>query len=109
MFDVEQRGLSLEQISQELEAELKILKQFLPHCCKNLALLTTARPTAGHLIQRLRKTNSLLSHNPPKSSINQNDTNKLHRVNLLIENNPAIECLRTSSRIPWALYGSGLR
>jgi hypothetical protein len=40
IFDMKQRGLSLELISQKSNVELEVLKQFLPQVIKRLSKLT---------------------------------------------------------------------
>jgi hypothetical protein len=87
IIHMKQNGLGLEQISQEFGVDLAVLKQFtigetvgtqidalaeqgkalsrsvLMRELTRLTLLTTARPTPGHLRRRLKRPTSLLSYN----------------------------------------------
>jgi hypothetical protein len=54
---MKQRGLSLEQITQETDIELEVLKQFLPEETKALE--------AAHLLRRMKKSQSFISQHPP--------------------------------------------
>jgi hypothetical protein len=81
IFDMKQRGLSLELISQMSDVELEVLEQFLP--------------------QVIKKT--LNSHNPPRrrprpssTAANTTATSCAGLISSL-ENSPAIKCLVTSS------------
>jgi hypothetical protein len=113
IFDMKQRGLSLELISQESDVELEVLKQFLPEVIKKTVethSLADRRPYEISLGERANKPGSpdhcKTCRSPPAtteetkqpqpSKMNpkpqlmptffycyQNSTNKLHRVNLL--------------------------
>jgi hypothetical protein len=53
IFHMKQRGIGLEQISQELEVELDVLKQFPEVAVEHHSLVT------GHLPRRMKKPKSL--------------------------------------------------
>jgi lambda repressor-like predicted transcriptional regulator len=74
IFDMKQRGLSLEQISQENDVELETLRQF----------LTDSQETPPTTIEETKlPQHPILQHTPNFFYSCQQDTNILHRVNLL--------------------------
>jgi hypothetical protein len=72
IFDIKQRGQSLELISQEIDVELEVLKQFLPRAIKKTV-----------------ETHILAEQGPTKTTTPtflyycRLETNQLHRVNLI--------------------------
>jgi hypothetical protein len=126
ILHMKQRGLSLELISQELDVELEVLKQFLPQVIKktvNTHALADQGPYEISLGQRASPlgspdhcktysrwppTRTEETKQPPTKKLPEPEhtptffysceynTNKLRRVNL--ENSPAMKCLIIGSK-----------
>jgi hypothetical protein len=130
IFDMKQRGLSLELISQEIDVELEVLKQFLPQVIKKavethaladqeqgpyeinygeraytLGSSYTARPTADHLPTTTEETKQ---SQPTKTTTKTFfyscicDTKKLLRINLVTGE-------RSHHKVPNYQFKSGCR
>jgi hypothetical protein len=88
IFDMMQRGLSLEEINQETGVALEVLKQLLPQVIQEQVKAHTlpdrSPPTTSEEpISPLQPTKPQHSHMPSFFYYCEDLTNKLHRVNLL--------------------------
>jgi hypothetical protein len=120
IFNMKQQELSVELISQESNVDLEVLEQFLPQVIKKtveahavdegpyeisiderarMALLTTARPTADHLLRRLKRPNSLHNLRTSLASSTAANTSLASCTGLIssLENSHAMNCLVTGS------------
>jgi hypothetical protein len=110
IFDMTQRGLSLEQINQETSVKVEVLKQFLPEVTVGTHILADSSPltTTEYSTEPYKPQPTETLPEPQHSHTStilyscQQDTPKLHRVNLLTGE-------QSCHKVPNYLFNPGCR